>query len=67
VSLEEKIICLADRFYSKTPRELFQEKKLRQIRQNLHEWGPEILARFENLCDLLLPDWRESECETLVS
>jgi len=67
LSLEEKIICLADRFYSKTPHELFYEKKLRQIHLNLREWGPEILVRFENLCDLLLPDWREPECEILVS
>jgi len=67
VSHEEKIICLADRFYSKTPNELFYEKKLRQIHQNMLEWGPKISARFENLCALLLPDWREPECETLVS
>jgi len=67
VSLEEKIICLADRFYSKTPPELFYEKKLHEIHRSVREWGPEILMRFENLCDLLLPDWRDSECETLVS
>jgi len=67
VSLEEKIICLADRFYSKTPQELFREYKLRHVHQKMREWGPEILARFESLCDLLLPDWRESESEILVS
>jgi uncharacterized protein len=58
VSLEEKIICLADRFYSKTPHKLFREKSLRKIYQKLRERGPEILKRFEDLCDLLLPDWR---------
>lgn len=53
-SLEEKIICLADRFYSKTPHELFYEKPLRQIHADMQKWGPEILTRFENLCELLL-------------
>jgi uncharacterized protein len=57
MSLEEKIICLADRFYSKTPHELFYEKKLREIHRSVREWGPDILARFENLCNLFLPDW----------
>ena len=61
VSLEEKIICLADRFYSKIPPKLFYEHNLRHIHQQMGAWGPEILARFENLCDLLLPNWRQSE------
>lgn len=56
VSLEEKIICLADRFYTKTPAELFLEKSVRQIRLEMKNWGPEILARFESLRDLLLPE-----------
>ncbi|MCG3120416.1 MAG: hypothetical protein ALAOOOJD_03119 [bacterium] len=58
-SLEEKIICLADRFYSKTPHKLFREKKLHKIHQKMHGWGPEVVKRFESLCDLLLPGWRE--------
>lgn len=61
VSLEEKIICLADRFYSKIPQKLFYEYNLRHVHQQMSAWGPEILARFENLCDLLLPNWRQSE------
>lgn len=58
-SLEEKIICLADRFYSKTPHKLFHEKKLHKVHQKMQVWGPEVVKRFESLCDLLLPDWRE--------
>jgi len=58
-SLEEKSICLADRFYSKTPHKLFREKKLRKIHKKMREWGPETLKRFEDLCDLFLPNWRE--------
>ncbi|MDZ7364094.1 MAG: HD domain-containing protein [candidate division KSB1 bacterium] len=64
ISLEEKIICFADRFYSKTPHKLFREKKLRKIHQKMRNWGPEILARFENLCDLLAPDWRGELAES---
>ncbi len=55
VSLEEKIICLADKFYSKTPHKLFRERKLRKIHQKLEKFGPEAVARFEGWCRLLLP------------
>lgn len=55
VSLEEKIICLADKFYSKTPHKLFREKKLHKIHQKLGKFGPEAAARFEEWCRLLLP------------
>jgi uncharacterized protein len=54
-SLEEKIICFADKFYSKTPHKLFREKKLRKIHQKLGKFGPEAAARFEEWCRLLLP------------
>jgi uncharacterized protein len=54
VSLEEKIICLADNFYSKTPHKLFREKKLGKIQKKMEKWGPETAARFEELCRLLL-------------
>jgi len=54
-SLEEKIICLADKFYSKTPHKLFREKKLHKIHQKLGKFGPEAVARFEDWRRLLLP------------
>jgi uncharacterized protein len=54
-SLEEKIICLADKFYSKTPHKLFREKQLHKIQKKMEKWGPETAARFEELCRLLLP------------
>jgi uncharacterized protein len=55
VSLEEKMICLADKFYSKTPHKLFREKRLSKIHEKLGKWGPEVVARFEDFCRLLLP------------
>ena len=54
-SLEEKIICLADKFYSKTPHKLFREKKLHKIQKKMEQWAPETAARFEEFCRLLLP------------
>lgn len=56
-SLEEKIICFADKFYSKTPRKLFREKKPGKIHQKLGKFGPEAVARFEGWCRLLLPSF----------
>ncbi|MDZ7267751.1 MAG: HD domain-containing protein [candidate division KSB1 bacterium] len=55
LSLEEKIICLADRFYVKTEHLLYQELTLPQIREKLAKHGPAVLARLQELCDLLLP------------
>ncbi len=55
VTLEEKLICLADKFYSKSPDRLFREKPLEEIRASLAKWGPEVTARFEELRRLFLP------------
>jgi len=54
-SLEEKIICFADKFYSKTPHKLFREKKLYKIHKKLGKFGPEAVARFDDWCRLFLP------------
>lgn len=50
VSLEEKIICLADKFYSKKPKKLFKEKSLEKIRKNLEKYGAQMAERFDTLC-----------------
>lgn len=46
VTLEEKLICYADKFYSKSgdPRE---EKSLERVRRSLSKFGPDSLARFD--------------------
>lgn len=48
VSHEEKIICLADKFYSKsaTPE---QEKSMERIRKSMAKFGDAALARFDAL------------------
>jgi uncharacterized protein len=48
-TVEEKIICLADKFYSKNPEKLFKEKSLSKIKRNLKKRGSHIIRRFEEL------------------
>ena len=54
VSLEEKIICVADKFYSKKPRRLWKEKALETIKNKLSKFGPEADARWKKLIDEVL-------------
>jgi len=52
VTLEEKLICFADKFFSKT--HLEREKTLEQARQSLVKFGEEELARFDAWTALFL-------------
>ena len=47
---EEKLICLADKFFSKSGD--MQEKPLSRVRHALSKFGPDALARFDALCNL---------------
>lgn len=49
VSLEEKIICYADKFFSKKIEALSVEKSLDKIRAEIGGYGEENLRRFEEL------------------
>ena len=52
VSVEEKIICFADKFYSKTrPQE---EKTVEQAENSLVKFGPEGVDIFRDWCRLFL-------------
>lgn len=53
-TLEEKLICYADKFYSKSgdPRE---EKSLERVRKSMAKFGPDSLARFDDLHSLFTP------------
>jgi uncharacterized protein len=48
-SLEEKILCVADKFFSKTPHKLWREKPLAKIEKSLGKYGPDVLARWARL------------------
>ena len=52
LSLEEKLICFADKFFSKT--HLEKEKSLEQARQSLVKFGEEGVARFDAWTSLFL-------------
>ncbi len=52
VSLEEKIICFADKFYSKS--QLDKEKTVKKIRQNLSKHGKQQVEIFDEWCELFL-------------
>ena len=52
VSLEEQLICFADKFYSKT--KLEREKPIEKIRQGLAAYGQEDVKRFDAWCELFL-------------
>ena len=47
VSLEEKIVCFADKFFSKSEHELLREKSWDQVREMIALYGPEKLAAFD--------------------
>jgi uncharacterized protein len=52
VSLEEQIICFADKFYSKT--HLDKEKTVEKARKSLERYGEAGLQRFDRWCELFL-------------
>ncbi len=51
VTLEEKLICYADKFYSKSG-DPTAEKPLDRVRASMAKFGPDSLARFDALTDL---------------
>lgn len=51
-SLEEKIICFADKFYSKS--QLGREKSVKKIRQSLSRHGSHQVEVFDEWCELFL-------------
>ena len=52
VSLEEQLICFADKFFSKTHPE--REKTVEKARESISKYGEEGLVRFNRWCDLFL-------------
>ncbi|MDE6173354.1 HD domain-containing protein [uncultured Bacteroides sp.] len=52
VSLEEQVICFADKFYSKT--HLEREKSVEKARKSLSAFGTAGLERFDRWCEQFL-------------
>lgn len=55
-TLEEKIICYADLFYSKDPKKLQQEKTISRIRQQLLKFGRDKVSIFDSWQQTFEPD-----------
>ncbi len=53
LSLEEKIICLADRFYVKNPETLYEPLTIESITAKMNAYGEGALARWQALRSLL--------------
>jgi len=56
VTLEEKLVCYADKFYSKTPENLTVPKSVEMIRKKLGKYGDDKLRRFDALVELFGTD-----------
>ncbi len=52
VSIEEQIICFADKFFSKNRDSLKKEKSVEDIKQYLKPYGVEKVRRFQSWVDL---------------
>lgn len=52
ISLEEQLICFADKFYSKS--HLKRELTVERVRQKLAKRSPESLLRFDRWCEMFL-------------
>lgn len=52
VSLEEKLICFADKFFSK--KNLYKEKSISKIEKSLNKHGNDTVLRFKEWCNLFL-------------
>lgn len=52
ISMEEQIICFADKFFSKT--KLDKEKSVEQARRSLEKFGEEGLLKFDTWCERFL-------------
>ena len=52
LSLEEQLICFADKFFSKT--KLEREKPIEKIRHGLAAYGQEDVKRFDGWCKIFL-------------
>jgi len=49
ISIEEKILCVADKFFSKTPHKLWKEKRLESIAKSMAKHGQASVERWDAL------------------
>lgn len=49
LSIEEKIICIADKFFTKKETELSKEQDIDKVKKGLEKFGPDKSQRFDEL------------------
>jgi len=49
LTIEEQIICFADKFFSKRPDSLGLERPLEEVRKSIARYGPDKLKKFEEM------------------
>ena len=49
ISIEEKILCVADKFYGKTPHKLWRERTPEKVHDQFERWGPAVVERWQEL------------------
>ncbi len=54
ITLEEKIICFADKFFSKKKDTLGQEKPLEEVKRGIARYGADKLERFDEMVRVFL-------------
>ena len=52
VSIEEQIICYADKFFSKTGKFISKEKPVKKVLKRLEKYGHDKVLRFQSWIDL---------------
>jgi uncharacterized protein len=57
ITLEEKLICYADKFYSKSDKYLIIPKSPEKIRKKILKYGEEKLKKFEEFVNLFGIDY----------
>jgi len=53
VSVEEQIICFADKFFSKSG-DLYREKPVNEVRKLVQKFGEKNVVRFNEWCEIFL-------------
>jgi uncharacterized protein len=53
VSVEEQIVCFADKFFSKSG-DLFHEKSVSEVRKSIKKFGDKNIVRFNEWCEIFL-------------
>lgn len=60
-SIEEKIICYADKFYSKSTKNLFLPKPMHKVQKSISKYGEDKWKLFEGMMELFGTDYIYSD------